>query len=668
MITMNSINWVCTLLLVMLVSMSYAPVVAADPLVLDDDLKEIEARFNNELEKMRNQFREELSRAQQGPRLELQRAKERIRELETELATQIEVNASLVAKNASLEEALVQANGATGVPVTDSGQSPRGYLGISIVEMSANQARQLEIKSAESVLIESVDEGSTASEMGLKAGDAIFTINNQGASYDNLVAILQNKKVGESITAEWARLGADGVLKVSGRGVLKAAEEAVEVSCSIPAIPLEEPGPPAPEPTPVVKPGISLGVNVLQSEGFGLQVTSVTPGSNAAVAGLKVGDVITAFGDAKIRTIEGLRDVLVSTFAGSQSSISFIRGEVSWVSVIQFGGGDLAATLIDGPMKAGNTASGDSDAPTGRGFLGVVPVERGDLVVVSEVIAGSCAEKMGLQQGDLLVAVAGKMVTSIDKLRDALAPNNAGDSIMIRFARSGEPMTVEGVLGNFPVSEGQSSLIESVEDVARLVPSSATVKVKEVIKPRGNSKLGIVVGWDADGAYIDSILPGSGAGAAGAQIGDRIIRVETMPIGSLEQIGEVLASTMVDAPVSLQVLRGLESLNLVVHRREVIDSLDLPEVMDVAAMQPPVLGIEVEENAIGILLTEIHDGMPAAEAGLQRGDWIIRICDMEIRSIEDIQDSLQYSGLVEIPVTIRRDLEIIQTLIPLQRR
>ena len=81
-----------------------------------------------------------------------------------------------------------------------------------------------------------------------------------------------------------------------------------------------------------------------------------------------------------------------------------------------------------------------------------------------------------------------------------------------------------------------------------------------------------------------------------------------------------------------------------------------------------MLGIEVEENAIGILLTEVHEGSLAADAGLQRGDWIIRICVMEVRSIEDIQDSLQYSGLIQIQMTIRRDLDLIEVSIPLSRR
>ncbi len=658
---MKSNTWVFTLLMIMFVGIISTSAVAADPVVLDDDLKEIEARFNAELEKMRIQFRDELQLAQRGPREELKLARARIHELETENARLEGVVSVATAKVADLEEQLTAAvSSQEAVPVA------RGYLGITIVEIGANQASQLEVEASSSVIVDSVEEGSTASEMGLKPGDAIFEVDGQGASYDHLVAILTAKKVGDGVTAGWARSGSGGVLKVTGRGVLKARREAVETAqdpVTIPAIPLQEPTPVAQEPVPRMKPGITLGVNVLQADDFGLQVTSVESGSNADVAGILVGDVITAVGDARVRTIDGLRDVLQTTVPGTQQTISFIRGGASWVSVVRFGGGDLAAVSVEAPRTSGGDRSGGQG--DSRGFLGIVPVERGDSVVVSEVIEGSCADKMGLREGDLLVAVAGKIITSIDVLREALARRSVGEAIEVRYARAGQPHETEGVLGKFPTTEGQSRVIEGDENIARPVASSARF---EPPKPSGNGKLGIIVAWDADGAYIDEILPGSGAGSAGAHIGDRIIRVEDVPIGSLEQIGEVLSQTMAGAPVSMDVLRGNDPLTLIAHRNDNSQPQQIPEMKFDGASEPPVLGIEVEQNAIGILLTEIHVGSPAHEAGLLRGDWIIRICDMEVRSIEDIQDALQFSGLLEIQMTIRRDLEIIQVSIPLQRQ
>jgi len=141
-------------------------------------------------------------------------------------------------------------------------------------------------------------------------------------------------------------------------------------------------------------------------------------------------------------------------------------------------------------------------------------------------------------------------------------------------------------------------------------------------------------------------------------------------IRSLDEIGEILTSIGSGSAIELEVIRGDEVQHLVAHRSEA--PVDHPvmetDVVPAAYQETPVLGIEVEENAIGILVTEVHEGSLAHDAGLKRGDWIVRICEMEIRSIEDIQDSLQYSGLAEIQITVRRDLQLIEVSIPLNRR
>ncbi|NRA74830.1 MAG: hypothetical protein HRU16_02730, partial [Planctomycetes bacterium] len=110
---MKSYNWILTLLVIMFASIISVSAVAADSVVLDDDLKAIEARFNAELEKMRNQFREELQRAQQGPREDLKLAQARIQELETENSRLKGEVSAATDKIATLEQELVAAGAYT---------------------------------------------------------------------------------------------------------------------------------------------------------------------------------------------------------------------------------------------------------------------------------------------------------------------------------------------------------------------------------------------------------------------------------------------------------------------------------------------------------------------------------------------------------------------------
>lgn len=61
-------------------------------------------------------------------------------------------------------------------------------------------------------------------------------------------------------------------------------------------------------------------------------------------------------------------------------------------------------------------------APPGpRGFLGLTVRPVGDAVEVVAVVAGGPAAKAGLQPGDRLVRVAGKSITSLNGLSDALS-------------------------------------------------------------------------------------------------------------------------------------------------------------------------------------------------------------------------------------------------------
>ncbi|MDE0960360.1 MAG: PDZ domain-containing protein [Planctomycetota bacterium] len=683
---MNYLQGAKALILILLLSMISALTLASAPIAvtgdtdgitLDDDLKEIEARFNAELEKMRSQFREELQRAQVNPRAELRAALQRVEDLELENATlrtalqvaEVQLGALQITEQNEVAE------------VNSNPDRPRGQLGIQIIQMTKAQGAALEVKAVDSVLVEAITAGSTAEQMGLRAGDAIFELDGEDADMDQLISILSRKKMGDPVTIGWARKGDDGVMKVTGRGIMKPWQEKQHVTISIPATRLVEmaPKPPVLE----MKSGIALGIHVIQTEEFGLEVVSVEPGSNGAVAGLTVGDMITGFAETQVRTIEGLRDVLNSTIPGVETVVSFNRKGNPWTTRVRFGGGDLVAVRVGDPTSssAGSDAAvpvaGVSEVP---GFLGVAPVEKQAGVFVDDVIAGSCAEAMKLQSGDRLTSIEGMQVQTIDDLRHALLGRKAGENIVIGYVRADGAHTVAGVLGSYPTAEGQSSVND--EELEGAAPVAASASIADVLRDSEWARntesarttpgpLGIIISWDADGALIDAVLPGSDAGMAGAEVGDRLVRIDGVTITSLEEIGDVLTSIGVGSPVAMEVLRGDQVQQLVAHRAE-LEGLDPQQAEDVvtaaADLEPQVLGIEVEENAIGILLTDIHEGSLAEAAGLKRGDWIIRICEMEVRSIEDIQDSLQYSGLIEIQMTIRRDLDLIEVSIPLSRR
>lgn len=61
--------------------------------------------------------------------------------------------------------------------------------------------------------------------------------------------------------------------------------------------------------------------------------------------------------------------------------------------------------------------------------------------IVMEVNEGSCSEKAGLQEGDIIVEAGGKAITSMADLLDARRFWHAGDTVTIVVLREGERMT-----------------------------------------------------------------------------------------------------------------------------------------------------------------------------------------------------------------------------------
>jgi predicted metalloprotease with PDZ domain len=73
----------------------------------------------------------------------------------------------------------------------------------------------------------------------------------------------------------------------------------------------------------------------------------------------------------------------------------------------------------------------------GRGSLGILQIDRsgGALRVSAPTIAGSAAYRAGLAQDDLLDAIDGEAVGSVDQLESALKKHRPGDRVRVRFTR-----------------------------------------------------------------------------------------------------------------------------------------------------------------------------------------------------------------------------------------
>ncbi len=151
----------------------------------------------------------------------------------------------------------------------------------------------------------------------------------------------------------------------------------------------------------------------------GLVVTQVWPNGPGARAGLREGDVITAVNGAEINDQGGLNFRVGTREPNDTIQVTVLRDgrtETLNARVRPLPGDvntDNAAVLRSGVLSGAqvlalNPALADS--------LGGDPFASG--IIVSGVQRGSYANRIGLQGGDLVVAVNGRTVTSVQQLAD----------------------------------------------------------------------------------------------------------------------------------------------------------------------------------------------------------------------------------------------------------
>jgi serine protease Do len=170
-------------------------------------------------------------------------------------------------------------------------------------------------------------------------------------------------------------------------------------------------------------------------------VSSVQKGSAAAAAGVEPGDVILALNGEPVTGSPDLPPRVAALKPGTPAKLTIWRA-----------GAKRELELKVGEAKDETVASAaDSDHPSGRLGLAVRPLTpeeqrqldlRGGAVV--EDVSGP-AQEAGIRPGDVVVALNGKAVTSVDELRKLAA--SAKGSIALLVQRGAERVFVPLDLG-----------------------------------------------------------------------------------------------------------------------------------------------------------------------------------------------------------------------------
>jgi S1-C subfamily serine protease len=186
---------------------------------------------------------------------------------------------------------------------------PRAFLGIQ-AEPSPAGAKQA------GVLIRNVAPGSPAAKAGLKQGDEIVKVDNKDVKdFDALVNLLAQHKAGEKLSFEVVRNGKEENVTVTlgerprpGAGIAPRENATPFLGVATQEL------------TPAEKTRLGVKANA------GVVVGEVVPGTPAAEAGLKKGDVITSFNGKAITNPAELRDAVRQAGVGKEVTLEAARG------------------------------------------------------------------------------------------------------------------------------------------------------------------------------------------------------------------------------------------------------------------------------------------------------------------------------------------------------
>lgn len=171
----------------------------------------------------------------------------------------------------------------------------------------------------------------------------------------------------------------------------------------------------------------------------GALIAQVKPGSGAAKAGLKPGDVITSFDGTKIYDSSQLPPIVALTKPGTEATVGILRdgkAQTVKVKVMEMPRNGLTLASIHGSSE---------NALLGLTVQNLTPAMRQQLDAPSHggvAITGvrGVAAMAGLQPGDVILRVGNQPVNNVREFQQAMAKVQPGDSVLLLVSRQGQNM------------------------------------------------------------------------------------------------------------------------------------------------------------------------------------------------------------------------------------
>ncbi len=215
-----------------------------------------------------------------------------------------------------------------------------------------------------------------------------------------------------------------------------------------------------------------------------------------------------------------------------------------------------------------------------------LPVEYGALV--TDVVSDSPAEKAGIRENDIIVAIDGVKITDSDELADAVSKAQPGDKVEVKLYRDGRQMTLPMTLGSQSDSESESRVVVPRRSYSVTINRGGKQGYIGVeLTPLTNQLRGYFGVTKDEGVLISSVEKNSPADRAGLKAGDILIAVDGRKVTSSGEVQSMIHDIKAGEQANLTVIRDKNEMKLPVEVAEREGGDTYAEMFDQNVPIPP---------------------------------------------------------------------------------
>ena len=155
------------------------------------------------------------------------------------------------------------------------------------------------------------------------------------------------------------------------------------------------------------------------------------------------------------------------------------------------------------------------------------------------------------------------------------------------------------------------------------------------------------------GAFVSQVMSGSAANKAGIEAGDVITEVDNKAVSSFAELRARISTAGVGKAVLLTVVRDGQTrqFNVVLQaaKEQMLAAKQLNPLFEGAT-----LNNSRDKNLLGVAVSKVVQGSPAARLGLKEGDIILRVNRQRIENIKQLEQALKVIGHQGLALNIKR--------------